>query len=36
MTLRGETKTTHNTVKSKWLSADCGDLKPFTAQTLER
>lgn len=27
-TFRGEAKTTHMTIKAKWVGADCGDLKP--------
>lgn len=30
MTLQGETRTTRMTLDSKWLSPDCGDLKPVT------
>ena len=28
-TMRGEVKTSQRTVQARWLSADCGDLKPF-------
>lgn len=30
MTVQGETRTTRMTLNSKWLGADCGDLKPVT------
>lgn len=30
MTVQGETRTTRMTLNSKWLGADCGDLKPIT------
>jgi hypothetical protein len=29
-TVGGKTKTTTRIVQSKWLAADCGDIKPFT------
>lgn len=28
----GQTRTSHMTNTGKWLSADCGDIKPITAQ----
>ena len=28
MTIQGQMRTTHMTLNSKWLGADCGDLKP--------
>jgi hypothetical protein len=28
----GQTKTTHMTRTGKWLSADCGDIKPFSTE----
>jgi hypothetical protein len=31
MTIRGETRTTQNTLRSKWVGADCGDVKPVQA-----
>lgn len=31
MTMRGETKTTHTNLKSTWIGADCGDVKPVQA-----
>lgn len=30
MTLQGQTRTTRMTLTSKWLGADCGDIKPVT------
>ncbi len=30
MAMRGATRTTHMTIKARWLGADCGDLKPFS------
>jgi hypothetical protein len=30
MTIQGELKTTRMTLNSKWLGADCGDVKPVT------
>jgi hypothetical protein len=32
MTVRGETRTTRMTLNSKWLSPECGDVKPFNPQ----
>lgn len=34
MTLKGETRKTNMVNTSKWLSADCGGLKPISAQSL--
>lgn len=31
MTMHGETKTRQSTIKSTWLGADCGDIKPVQA-----
>jgi hypothetical protein len=31
MTIRGEIRTTQTTLRSKWLGADCGDVKPVQA-----
>lgn len=31
MTIRGKTQTTQNTIQSKWMGANCGDLKPIQA-----
>jgi len=28
-TFRGEARTSHMTIRAKWVGADCGDLKPF-------
>jgi uncharacterized protein DUF3617 len=30
MTVQGETRTSRMTLNSKWLGADCGDIKPVT------
>ena len=30
MTVQGETRTTRMTLNSKWVGADCGDVKPMT------
>jgi hypothetical protein len=32
MTVRGETRTSRMTLNSKWLAADCGDVKPVTSR----
>jgi hypothetical protein len=34
MTMKGETRTTNMSTSSKWLSADCGDVKPFSAKNM--
>lgn len=34
MTMKGETKTMNMTNTSTWLGANCGDLKPISAKTL--
>lgn len=33
-TIRGKTTTTTRAMQSKWLSADCGDIKPITPESL--
>ncbi len=35
MTHQGQKRTTQMTVNAKWLGADCGNLKPMTASTMQ-